>query len=251
MNAKECREVRREIDESVLGERLSARVEGHVQGCAACEQFRAERKHLRELVGSLEPVAAPPDFDMRLRARIAREQSTPRQPFFRFAVTTPAIALAGLLVVVIAAVVWNNQRNRTEPSSIASVPANELPTKDSANVTVANTESKGSLPTETSGPEQKRIEPQKPSVAFRPNLKSVRGKSADDVSDFTVKSAETFRVGQDRAGVSLAAPANPMVISVPDGRGGTRKILLPPVTLGSQRLVDNRTPVSLTNSRDW
>jgi len=33
------------------------------------------------LVGALEPVVAPADFDVRLRARIARERETHQQPF--------------------------------------------------------------------------------------------------------------------------------------------------------------------------
>jgi hypothetical protein len=86
----------------------------HLAACAACAQFQIERAQLRELVGSLKPVAAPADFDMRLRARIAREKDAgARQPFiFRFARTTPAIAVAALIVLTIAAIVWVNQRNR-------------------------------------------------------------------------------------------------------------------------------------------
>ena len=96
MNANDCRTVRREIDISELGQRLSEPLEGHVATCAACAQFRTERAQLRELVGSLKPVLAPADFDMRLRARIAREKDArARQPFiFRFALTTPVIAVA-------------------------------------------------------------------------------------------------------------------------------------------------------------
>ena len=83
MNGKECRATRREIDESELNQRLSEQAHSHVASCASCRGFRAERTSLRELVGSLEPVAAPGDFEMRLRARLADEkQSRARQPFF-------------------------------------------------------------------------------------------------------------------------------------------------------------------------
>ena len=104
MNARDCRTVRREIDTSELGQRLSAPLEMHLAECAACAQFRTDRAQLRELVGSLKPVAAPADFDMRLRARIAREKDAgARQPFiFRFALTTPGIAVAALVVLAIA-----------------------------------------------------------------------------------------------------------------------------------------------------
>jgi len=56
----------------------------------------------------------------------------------------------------------------------------------------------------------------------------------------------------DRVGeVSLTAPVKPMVVTVYDEKGGSRKILLPPVSFGSQRLTDKTTPVSMTNTRDW
>ncbi len=115
MNLKDCRAVRLEIDSSELGQGLSEQVETHLAACPACAEFRTERRELRELVGSLQPVVAPADFDVRLRARIARERdSGARQPFiFRFALTTPAIALAALLVILVWAIVWINQKNRS------------------------------------------------------------------------------------------------------------------------------------------
>jgi hypothetical protein len=42
-----------------------------------------------------------------------------------------------------------------------------------------------------------------------------------------------------------------MVVSMQDDHGATRRISLPPVSFGAQRLVDNRIPVSSTNSRSW
>jgi len=101
MNGKECRATRREIDESELNQKLSDQAQSHIAVCASCRGFRAERTSLRELVGSLEPVAAPGDFDMRLRARLANErQGRARQPFiFRLAIGAPAIAGAALIVI--------------------------------------------------------------------------------------------------------------------------------------------------------
>jgi hypothetical protein len=66
------------------------------------------------------------------------------------------------------------------------------------------------------------------------------------------KGAESIRQGEQRAGeVSLRAPDKPLVVSLEDEKGGKRKISLPPVSFGSQRLVDNRMPVSSNNSRSW
>src|SRR3989442_1744795 len=121
MNTNECRRVRLEIDQSELGQRLSESSESHVIGCASCAAFRAERTRLRELVGSLQPVTAPADFDMRLRARIAREQdqSSAQPSIFRLFMSTPAIAVAGLIVMVVGGLVWMNQRSVQPPKPTA------------------------------------------------------------------------------------------------------------------------------------
>src|SRR6266545_7855416 len=120
MNGKECRATRREIDESELNQRLSNQALSHLGVCSACTEFRAERASLRELVGSLEPVAAPGDFDMRLRARIANEQGRARQPFiFRFVTSTPAIVTAALVVMLATSLVWFAQRNKSQAPAIA------------------------------------------------------------------------------------------------------------------------------------
>src|SRR5205085_11874458 len=99
MNTNECRGVRQEIDQSELGQRLSESSESHVIGCARCAAFRAERTRLRALVGSLQPATAPADFDMRLRARIAREQDRSSAPaaICRLCMSMLALAVAGLV----------------------------------------------------------------------------------------------------------------------------------------------------------
>src|SRR5215471_15896512 len=123
MNGRVCREVRREIDQSELGQSLSANAESHMAACPACVEFRRERSRLRELVGALTPVTAPADFDMRLRARLARERDVPPQPFiFRFVMSTPGIAIAAVLVLVVGTVVFLSQRRppQAQTPSLAS-----------------------------------------------------------------------------------------------------------------------------------
>ena len=250
MNANDCRTVRREIDTSELGQRLNEPLEMHLAGCAACAQFRTERAQLRELVGSLKPVAAPADFDMRLRARIAREKDAgTRQPFiFRFAMTTPAIAVAALIVLTVASIVWINQRKQTantptanagqseKVTSPAQLPANQDAVSPKEPVVAINnppTSPKRAMPSERNPVKALPVSVSAPS----------------QVSDFNTRAAESIQ--QNRAGeVSLTAPSKPMVVSVQDANGTTHKILLPPISFGSQRL-DNRTPVGMTNRKDW
>ena len=254
MNANDCRTVRREIDTSELGQRLSGPLEMHLAGCAACAQFRTERTQLRELVGGLKPVAAPADFDMRLRARIAREKDArARQPFiFRFALTTPAIAVVALLVLTIASIVWINQRKQTANAPVATKPNNENPAGPAP--APHNPANPGTQPNERL---VAAIDPPRSPKRVNPAERNP-GKSApvglnppSQVSDFNTAAAKSIPQTRDRAGeVSLAAPSQPMVVSVKDANGATHKILLPPISFGSQRL-DNRTPVGMTNRKDW
>ncbi|HXI23159.1 MAG TPA: hypothetical protein VNG71_04725 [Pyrinomonadaceae bacterium] len=256
MNSNECRSVRQEIDQSELGRRLSESSESHVIGCASCAAFRAERTRLRELVGSLQPVTAPADFDLRLRARIAREQVQRSAPpsIFRLFMSTPAIAFAGLIVMVVGGLVWMNQRSEQPATPTASSqPAPPNPATPADTTAQAGVKENQVTPAaETPKGRDLSIEDQKlASVSRRNSTKSSSIASAPQSSDFNTSRAPSFQMS-DRAGeVSLTAPVKPMVVTVYDEKGGSRKILLPPVSFGSQRWTDRTTPVSMTNTRDW
>ncbi|MGZ8846783.1 MAG: hypothetical protein ACXW3C_09995 [Pyrinomonadaceae bacterium] len=249
MNVKDCRAVRREIDSSELSQRLSEQVETHVAACPACAQFRTERRELRELVGSLQPVVAPADFDVRLRARIARERDTQaRQPFiFRFALTTPAIAVAALLVMLVGTIVWINQRNRSADPATASAGQNKETANPATPATVKNADKNQ---VEVATVDQSESQKRQNSTGRNPKS-SPAVNTAAQALDFSTRGARSIPMRLDREGeVSLTAPSQPMVVTVQDANGATHKILLPPISFGSQRF-DNRTPVSMTNRRDW
>src|ERR1041384_4417201 len=71
MRKDNCEVVRQELDELMLGETLSAAATEHLRECAECREFNEKQTRLRQIVGSLGTVSAPPDFDFRLRARLA------------------------------------------------------------------------------------------------------------------------------------------------------------------------------------
>ena len=255
MNGKECRATRREIDESELNQRLSDQAQSHVASCPSCRGWHAERTSLRELVGSLEPVAAPGDFEMRLRARMASErQSRARQPFiFRFVTSTPAIAVAALVVMLAMSLVWLAQRNRSQAPPTAFVPIKEAPQVTDQPRIASNgggeTVQTGELPAPVDSKSGNRPDRANP-VRESNNKFNQAGVRA---TDYGVSPAESIRQGEQRAGeVSLSAPLKPMIVSMQDDHGATHKISLPPISFGAQRLVDNRVPVSFSsNSRSW
>src|ERR1041385_5545643 len=71
-----CEMIRRELDELMLDEACSSSVLEHLRDCADCREFHQKQTKLRRMVGSLGTVAAPADFDFRLRARLANESNS-------------------------------------------------------------------------------------------------------------------------------------------------------------------------------
>ena len=195
-----------------------------------------------------------------VRARIAREQdqSSAQPSIFRLFMSTPAIAVAGLIVMVVGALVWMNQRagqlaGQPPTPTVSNVPAPPNPATPSGASTQPGTKDNHTAPSaETIKGRDLSIEDQKLASGPRRNsTKTSSIASAPQSSDFNTSRAPGFQMS-DRAGeVSLTAPVKPMVVTVYDEKGGLRKILLPPVSFGAQRLTDKTTPVGMTNTRDW
>ncbi len=258
MKWMECRATRQEIDEG--GGRLSAQALRHVASCAQCLAFQNERARLRELLTSLEPVTAPADFDFRLRARIAAqtEKLGLRSFFGGFALSTPAMAVAALVIVALGgSIVWIKQRGAKQASTVAvnstsqvkvrnSTTADNLPQSKQADVPDSPT------PASTRGTNADApnylVQGRKPQ--FRDPGLSQSGRSSRDLS---ASSAPSLKQGQNPGAVYVSAPVKPMVLSLQDNNGATRRISLPPVSFGSQRLlVGSRVaPVSPANDRVW
>jgi hypothetical protein len=222
----------------------------------ACREFRAERTSLRQLVGSLEPVAAPEDFEMRLRARMASErQGHSRQPWiFSLVIGSPAITVAALVVIMAVSLVWLARRNANQAPEIARVPSKEATAAPMQPTLEVNQGETGQAPVGIAHPTYDAKPGQLSKVVNVPRGNNERPSSADvKVVDYGVSRAESIKQIDQREGeVSLSAPLKPMVVSMEDDRGATRRISLPPVTFGAQRMGDNRTQVSFSsNSRSW
>jgi hypothetical protein len=259
IHPRACRLARREIDESELNLRLSEQIQAHVASCSSCRDFRAERMRLRQLVGSLEPVTAPADFDVRLRARIAAERERPARAslFPHFLVSPPAMAAAAVIVMLAASIVWFSQRNGNQSPTAQRDSASERARNDEALAPASKEKNpkpaSDASPAKTSEPPAQvaTLNGGSRDMNRKPNP-SVVAKGRTPSREFAVEPAEVIKQITDSPGeISLSAPNKPLVVSVEDNRGATRKILLPPVSFGAQRLVDNRIPVSTSNSRSW
>lgn len=121
MKVLNCTASRREIEESNIGQQLSAAATGHLRDCAKCRDFHESRLQLRQMVASLGTVEAPADFDFRVRARIAGEPSgTPRGfSVGNWAVGFPSIALAALVLLVGAGLALRSWNSPADNPSLA------------------------------------------------------------------------------------------------------------------------------------
>ena len=81
MRNMNCRNIRREIEVVGPVNLLSSSAKDHIENCLECRTFSEDRLKLREMLSSLGAVAAPDDFDFRLRARLANEKRGGAHPF--------------------------------------------------------------------------------------------------------------------------------------------------------------------------
>ena len=131
MNCQKCkieiedRDPRREL--------LSGAAEAHMAACASCRLFGEERLALRRLVGRLEAVSAPADFDFRMRARMAAErgvgaQTARRATWFGFSPAALSWPLAACLALIISASLYFQPRRANEPAEAATA-AKAIPSR--------------------------------------------------------------------------------------------------------------------------
>ncbi|HEY0545946.1 MAG TPA: hypothetical protein VGC91_11260 [Pyrinomonadaceae bacterium] len=155
MNCKACRI---EIEESDEARPLSRSAGAHLDACAECRVFQEEQTALRRLIGSLEVVAAPADFDFRLRARLAaaRSDGARQSAWSRFAPGARAMALAASFVLLIAVglivrQVWlspasnNRTQDLAEKDSVKGTAA-PLASTPSTSGSIAETQKNASAP---------------------------------------------------------------------------------------------------------
>ncbi len=234
-----CNTIRRELDELDLNENCSAPASLHLRECAECLEFYQSRTKLRRLVGSLEMVGAPADFDFRLRARLANEK--PRAGYGAFAGWSLGVrssVMAGLILVIGTLVLVNHWRNPPtsvlvgEQKTATAEPPPQIETK-----TVATAATTKVPVTVASGHQNMKVSGGNNFVA------KFRAKQAIVAKDFSSLSAS--RVRREESSMSTSVPTvfpidtsyQSLRVSLDDGTGTWRTISLPTVSFGSQRIL--------------
>jgi hypothetical protein len=233
MRKNNCEVIRRELDELMLDEKCSSAVVEHLRECAACSEFHQKQTKLREIVGSLGTVAAPPDFDFRLRARLASESSSASFHYWPFARRGLAVA-AVLLVIATGFVIVRNVMNRP-PEVIAGkdqpvvLPPAPQPV-ESPKPAVSPQEFSAAV----QGNRPQRIRNERPAQTVPKNRRPVA------TVDFSSERADVIN-GSVAASTAFPIDASlqSFKFSLDDGRGNARTISVPTITFGSQRVLQN------------
>ena len=257
MKHTECDQIRLEIDESDLGATLSGPALLHLRDCAKCQDFQNKQAKLRQIVGSLETVNAPADFDFRLRARLANsEERTGYQFLSSFpAMRSPGFAVAVLILVVVGAFVFLRQFVPREQQMAGQQPATNQETasqikqpeavpKSIEEVSTGREAKSNQSLAENSGTSQRRQVSAAP--GHRRHVVSV---------DLGSSPAPVIRENKSVAGLTtfpLDISQESFKVSIDDGRGTSRTISLPGVSFGSRRVLTGRNVSNqFTPSGSW
>ncbi len=250
-----CEVIRRELDELNLDETCSTTAIEHLRECGECREFHEKQTKLRQIVGSLGTVAAPADFDFRLRARLANESSSAASGFnfVAWPVFQRGVAAAAL-VIVFATGALLVRNIVTRPGPVVET------AKDSPAPRV----------TENPGPVGPVVTPVAPvtnndvGMTLAPSKRPQRNKM--DREQVAVRNTRplatidsssigaTVLNGAEPVGASEAIPIDGSSLQsfrvlVDDGRGNAKTISVPTISFGSQRLMQNAN--QLAPKRVW
>ena len=235
MKETKCEAIRRELDELMMGDECSVDATQHLRECGACREFHEKQTRLRQIVGGLGTIQAPPDFDFRLRARLANE---PNGAAFhlralQWPFATKGVAVAAMLVLFVGGVVLvrnamkrNVVPQQQQPSDVAvrqdqpprqaSRPDEVKPDSHAPAVVVASSD----VPRRNTND---RISRPKPSLA-----------SIDRASE----GASVMALSQQQSAIfPIDASLQSLKVSIDDGNGNARTISVPTISFGSQRVL--------------
>lgn len=233
MRETKCETVRHELEELMLNDECSMYVTQHMRECGDCREFHQKQTKLRQIVGSLGTVEAPPDFDFRLRARLANESSNAGLRVMQWSFASKGFAAATMILLFVGGVVYVrtivNQpaqetiaEQRTEPPQPPPKPVENAAHFDSAPPVVSS--NYGSRP----GTNERRV-----SVSKKPTLATIDSASSQPPSFIDVpRHSAIFSIDASNS-------LEPFKVSLDDGRGNARTISVPTITFGSQRVLPN------------
>ena len=274
----DCKAHRAELEEGAgVKSHQSTGLQEHLETCGPCDQFKREGASLRRLVGGLEKVTAPPDFEFRLRARMAAAESARRNHPFRprFVPGVASVALAACFLVLSATVYLRRDSSTNQPEapqSVSTVTPSAAPSAPPALATTGHAPTGSDARNGEAGPQDLEIAASpRPITKGRPgsNLRAgLLGKNVADVkrgagraATFESRPAPVINISSpptreqtssrtSTPAVALRTPAMPLQVFLRDERGAARLVSMRSVSFGAQEIVRrgrNVVPASYTD----
>lgn len=254
MKAAHCKIVRREIDESEIGQQVSAAAMEHVRGCMKCREFHDSRRRLREAVGSLGIVAAPPDFGFRVCARLASEKARSRAPFSfgHLSFGFPSVALATLLLLIGAGFALRAAKAPTNsPTTARTEESAANPDASPAEQRATNgNQMLAGLPEGTTlkhglteAAQRRSREPRthKSTVTWRRDASRLSTREYSTIPAPVIK-REKVESLEAASIFPIEASSQPLKVSLDYDNGVSRTISVPALSFGSQRVLTGNGP---------
>jgi hypothetical protein len=255
MNCQKCKiEIE---DRDSRREYLSNAAESHMAACASCRIFGEERLALRRLVGGLERVSAPADFEFRMRARMASERSASasRAAWFTFTPAGLSWPLAGCLALAISASLYFQPRTGETPATSSAGQAHVATPQSTHAPVAAATEATATSPAartvsngigsgasvaafKISPAQRRRTLPSR--LAGREGIEREPARAEESTSTSLIGTTPRFASGEAARGegatipVPLDAPEGRLNVLLRDTSGGARTISVDSVSFGSR-----------------
>lgn len=244
MRETKCETVRHELEELMLNDECSMYVTQHMRECGDCREFHQKQTKLRQIVGSLGTVEAPPDFYFRLRARLANESSGNGLRLMQWSFASKGFAAATMMLLFVGGAVYvrtiMNQpakqdiaEQRTEPPQPPPKPVeNEARFDNPPSVVSSNY---GSRPVTNE---------RRASLTKKPTLATLDRASERPSSFDAQRHSAIFPIDASNS-------LEPFKVSLDDGRGNARTISVPTITFGSQRVLPKANQSGQKGSIVW
>jgi hypothetical protein len=257
MKAIDCKACRNEIEDAAALMPSSAAALAHLEACDRCRGFIEQRRALSELIASsLGTVAAPHDFEWRLRARINADKRVEHRPrtWQGYAPGARAIALAASFVLVIGIAVLLKQTATERSVARLSVETatvketKEIGTSDGGSdrlTTIDGASSdNGSGINRTNYLANNRARRPRGLVVKSPEVKTEMVASAAATAsnplsvsnDFSSRAAPVINLFS----VPVRPPSQAVKVLLDEGQGTMRTVSLQPITFGSQAILERR-----------
>ena len=266
MRTTNCKSVCREIDESDIGQDLSSGAREHVESCEHCRSFYDERRELRLMLGSLETVAAPSDFEFRVRARLANNEATRSGFFFGNRSWGIPVATVATLVLLLGAGFAFRSLMRSDGGATAM--QSENPRIEQPTAITDKPKTGGSESIVAGGNEGAVESDQTKSDAIRelkPTTRSSKGTVAAQrtgsklaAQDFgtlgasVVKQSDSVASNETSPVFTVETSSEPLKVSLDFETGASRTISLPTLSFGSQRTIAGSNAFVKTSTKgEW